>query len=108
MPILAGILSALFLKLFGAFASRLTFNLAFAAALVAVVAIAYAGMKAAMAGLWAIVPAIAPDAVVQGMQLLMPGNLSSCAAGVILTDVVAVSWDYWKMSAGLVAAAVKP
>lgn len=107
MPILAGIISSILFQVFAVFSAKLTFNIAFTAAIVAVSLAAFIAMKAAMAAVWALVPLITPAPVVVGLQLLLPGNLASVIMSMILVDVIAVSWDYWKLTAGLVAATVK-
>jgi hypothetical protein len=107
MPILAGIVTALFFKVFEILAARLTFNIAFSTAIVAVMLAAFIAFKAALAAVWVLMPLVVPEAVAQGFGLIMPPNLASCLGAVLLTDIVAVSWDYWKLTAGLVAASVK-
>lgn len=107
MPILAGVISALFFKVFEVLAARLTFNVAFSAAMAAVMVAAFAAYKAALAAIWALVPVLVPTQVSVAFALIFPGNVASCVGAVILVDVIAVSWDYWKMMAGVVAATVK-
>ena len=107
MPILAGLLSSFFYQVFGVFAARLSFNVAFAAAIVAVMTASFLVMKVALAAIWATLPSTVPIAVSQGLALVAPGNLATCITAIILTDVIASSWDFWKLQAGLVAMSVK-
>ncbi len=102
MPIFAGIVSALFLKIFEVFAAKLSYNLAFALAVGATSIAAIAAMRAALAAVWAVMPTVLPDAVIAGLGWIDPGNIGAAMASIVLVDVICAAFDYWRMTAGLV------
>jgi hypothetical protein len=102
MPILAGLLSGFFAQVFTWLTARVTANVAFALAVAATMAASILAMKVALAALWATVALVTPAVVTQALQLVLPGNTGNVLIAIILTDVIRSSWDYWRMSAGLV------
>ena len=107
MPILAGILSAVFFKVFDFLIARLTFNVAFSLAIVAVTGASLVALKVAYTGICVGLAASMPSAVTQGFNLVFPSNLPACLTVILLADITAVAWDSWKLITGYVVAAVK-
>lgn len=105
MPIFAGMVSALFLKIFEFLAAKLSYNLAFGLAVAATSIAAIAAMRAGLAAIWAGVSLVLPDAVVSGLGWIDPGNIGTSIGLVILVDVIVAAFDYWRMTASLVIGA---
>ena len=107
MPILYGLISTLFYALFEVVIKRLAFNLAFAAALVSTMAIAYGLFRVGLAAIWSASLFAMPSAVSTAFVLVFPGNMANVIASCVLVDVIMASWQAWKLYAGIAAAAVK-
>jgi len=105
MPIFAGMISGLFLSVFQFLAAKLSYNLAFGLAVGATSIASIAAMRAALAGIWALMPTVLPDVVVSGLGWIDPGNIGTSMAAIVFVDVVCAAFDYWRMTAGLVIGA---
>jgi len=105
MPIFAGLVSALFLKIFEVLAAKLSYNVAFGLAVAATSIAAIAALRAALAAVWGGLSMVLPEMVVTGLGWIDPGNIGSTIGWVILVDVIAAAFDYWRMTAGLVIGA---
>lgn len=95
IPWLAGVLGTLFATVFAFFTKFLTKRLALVGAAVAVIVGLSAAMFAAInAAASAIIPSI-PDDIVTGASLVVPSNLSACAAAYISAHLLywAYSWN---------------
>lgn len=105
MPIFAGMISALFFKIFEVLAAKLSYNVAFGLAVAATSIAGIAAMRAALSAIWAGVSLVLPDALVTGLGWIDPGNIGTSIGLVIMVDVVVAAFDYWRMTASLVIGA---
>lgn len=105
MPLLGGLLVALFEKVFGQWADTLTRKAAIITAAVTAISVLTAAMIASLSALVAsIVPAL-PSAVGAGVWLFVPSNSAACL-GIIFSTDAAVALYRWSRANVVLAAQV--